>query len=389
VRLAYFTDSLPPLTDGVARTYTWLAQALDDAGDDFRFVSPMLPAEDLPWRGRVLRQPSVAFPLYRYYRVGLPWPPRLYAQLDAFKPQLVQVAAPTPLGWAGIHYARSRRLPVVSSYHTHFTDYFRYYGLGALEGAGWALLRRFHNATDRTYAPSRGALDRLDAEGIQRLELWERGLDASRFSPQFASPQERGRWAAEGELLALYAGRLVADKDLRVLAGALELARERGLSVRAVFAGDGPLRHELQARLPYDHFPGFVHGEALSRLYASADLFTFPSPNETFGNVVLEAMASGLPVLAVHAGGPVDLVEHGRSGLLTAPGDARAFAAGLLRLARDPGLRRSLAAHGLARAQRYHWREVHGRLRASYEGLLRGREGTAAEAPEPALGQAR
>jgi glycosyltransferase involved in cell wall biosynthesis len=380
MRIAYFTESLPPLTDGVARTYTWLAQALAEAGDDFRFVSPLAPAEAEPWRGRVLKQASMAFPLYRYYRIALPWPPRLYRELDAFAPQLVQVAAPTPLGWAGIHYARRRGLPVVSSYHTHFTDYFRYYGLGFLEGAGWELLRRFHNATDRTYAPSPGTLARLEAEGIQRLELWERGLDAARFSPGFASAGERARWCAPDELLLLYAGRLVADKDLRVLAHALDLARQRGLRLRTVFAGDGPLRQELQARLPQDHFPGFVHGDALSRLYASADLFAFPSPNETFGNVVLEAMASGLPVLAVNAGGPADLVQHGRSGWLSAPGDAAAFSRALLRLASDPGLRRSLAAHGLARAQRYHWREVHGRLRASYATLLAAREAAGAPA---------
>jgi glycosyltransferase involved in cell wall biosynthesis len=383
LRIAYFTESLPPLTDGVARTYTWLAQALDEAGDDFRFVSPMLPAEAEPWRGRVIKQASFAFPLYQYCKVALPWPPRLYRELDAFGPQLIQVAAPTPLGWAGINYARRRGLPVVSSYHTHFTDYFQYYGLGFLQGPGWELLRRFHNATDRTYAPSRSALQRLDGEGIQRLELWERGLDASLFSPERRSAAERGRWAWDGELLVLYVGRLVADKDLRVLADALRAARQRGLRLRAVFAGDGPLKAELQARLPEDHFPGFLHGEDLARLYASADVFAFASPNETFGNVVLEAMASGLPVLAVKSGGPADLVDHGRSGWLVEPGNPAALALGLGRLGTDPGLRRSLAAHGLATAQRYHWREVHGRLRDSYRAVLAQKLGTSAVAPAP------
>ena len=135
----------------------------------------------------------------------------------------------------------------------------------------------------------------------------------------------------------------------------------------------------LRKALPGDHFPGFVKGAALARLYASSDIFVFPSPNETFGNVVLEARASGLPVVAAAAGGPVDLVDHGRSGRLERPGDAPAFAAALRALARDPGLRRSMAAHGLARAQRYHWRAVHGRLISSYEGLL------AAAKPAPAF----
>jgi phosphatidylinositol alpha 1,6-mannosyltransferase len=370
MRVAYFTESLPPLTDGVARTYTWLAQALNDAGVDFRFVAPVCPAEAEPWRGRVLRQPSVAFPLYTYYRVGLPNPFKVFRDLDAFKPDLVQVAAPTPLGWLGIHYARRRGLPVVSSYHTHFVDYFPYYRLGFLSRPAWALLRRFHNATDRTYAPSASCLSRLGQQGFRNLCLWERGLDAERFSPELRSQEEQARWAAEGESLVLYVGRLVADKDLRVLAQALELARGEGARLRCVFAGDGPLKKELAQRLPLDHFPGFVRGLALAKLYASADLFAFPSPNETFGNVVLEAMASGLPVLAVAAGGPADLVQHGHNGWLCPPGDAPAFARALERLCNDRGLRQGLSQAGLGRAGGFHWRAVHGRLLDSYGQLL-------------------
>lgn len=370
MRIAYCTESLPPLTDGVARTYTWLARALDESGVDFRFFSPCLPGEDLPWRGRVVKQASVAFPLYHYYRVALPSPRDLFRRLDEFRPDIIQVAVPAPLSFFGILYARRRRLPLVSSYHTHFVDYLPYYHLGALSRAAWGLLRRFHNAGVRTYVPTGLCLERLRNLGFMNLELWERGLDAESFSPQFQSREERARWAADDEFLCLYVGRLVADKDLRVLADALAHVRAKGLKLRCVFAGDGPLLPELKRKLPLDHFPGFVRGAALAKLYASSDLFVFPSPNETFGNVVLEAMASGLPVLAVAAGGPVELVDHGRSGRLVKPGDAQAFADALRSLARDAGLRRSMGAHGLARSQKYHWRAVHGRLITSYERLL-------------------
>lgn len=370
MRVAYLTESLPPLTDGVARTYTWLAQALDEAGVDFRFYSPCLPAEEKPWRGRVVKQASFAFPLYRYYRVALPSPRAIFAQWDAFRPDLMQVAAPTPLSWLGLWYARRRGLPVVSSYHTHFVDYFPYYHLGALGKAGWGLLRRFHNAGARTYVPSRICLERLRGLGFANLELWERGLDSGSFSPLFGGPEERRRWAGEGELLCLYVGRLVADKDLRILAAALGLARAGGLKLRCVFAGDGPSLPELKRALPQDHFPGFVRGMDLARLYASSDVFVFPSPNETFGNVVLEAMASGLPVVAAASGGPMELVDHGRSGRLVKAGDAGAFAAALCALGKAPGLRRSMGSHGLAISGRYHWRSVHGRLISSYERLL-------------------
>jgi glycosyltransferase involved in cell wall biosynthesis len=372
VRVAFFTESLPPLTDGVARTYTWLAQALDEAGVDFRFYSPCEPTESEPWRGRVEAQPWFSFPLYRYYRVGLALPWRLFRQLDAFKPDIVQAAAPTPLGWLAWAYAKRRGLPFVTSYHTHFTDYFPYYGLGFLQRPGWAVLRAFHNAGQMTLAPSPSCVARLQGEGLERLVLWERGLDASRFHPRFRSAEERARWAPPDHALLLFAGRLVADKDLELLATALESLRARGRKLTCVFAGDGPLREALSRRLPEDRFPGFVHGLALAKLYASADIFTFPSPNETFGNVVLEAMASGLPVLAVDQGGPRDLIQHGASGWLSPARDAAAFAAAIERLCDEPGTRETLARGGVERARGFHWKEVHGRLIGRYQGLLEG-----------------
>jgi phosphatidylinositol alpha 1,6-mannosyltransferase len=370
MRLAYFTESLPPLTDGVARTYTWLAEFLNQRGLDFRFYSPCLPSEDQPWRGRVKAMPYLRLPLYDYYRVGLPWGRQLKADLDAFKPDLVQVAVPTPLAFAGQAYALRRGLPLVSSYHTHFAHYLPYYGLGALEKPGWAFLRWFHNRGVRTYAPSPSAAGELRSRGFRHVALWERGLDATRFSPDHKSVAERARWAGPKEALLLYVGRLVADKDLRVLAECLEQMRGQGIRLRCVFAGDGPLKAELQERLPLDHFPGFVRGLALSQLYASADLFIFPSTNETFGNVVLEALASGLPVLAAASGGPADLIRSGANGMLARPKDAAHMAALAAKILKQAALRRALRAQGLVTARRYQWQAVHGRLIEDYRTLI-------------------
>jgi phosphatidylinositol alpha 1,6-mannosyltransferase len=371
MRIAYFTESLPPLTDGVARTYTWLAEHLNSQGIDFRFYSPCAPAELEPWRGRVKAVPFFRLPVYSYYRVGWPWGQGLTQDLDAFKPEIVQVAAPTPLGLVGQAYALRRGLPLVSSYHTHFARYLPYYGLSALVPAGWAFLRWFHDRGLRTYAPSESAAAELRAHGFQRVALWERGLDSRRFSPRFRSRRERQRWAQPDEALLLYVGRLVADKDLRVLAQALTSLRQRGVRLRCVFAGDGPLKAELQAALPLDHFPGFVRGPALSRLYASADVFSFPSTNETFGNVVLEAMASGLPVVAAAAGGPADLIRSGNNGLLAQPKDAPDLARVIEGALADASLRRRLRAQGLVTARHFDWQRVHGRLVADQRAVIK------------------
>lgn len=369
MRLAFFSESLPPLTDGVARTYTWLAELMRLKGVDFRFYSPCAP-EGGPWLGKVHAVPWLSLPLYRYYRVGLPWGPALRQDLDAFKPDLLQIAAPTPLGLAGQAYALKHGLPLVSSYHTHFTHYLPYYRLGFLEKPGWAFLRWFHNRGLRTYAPSASTAAELKAQGIRGVTLWERGLDASRFSPRFKQRQERRRWAKDDEDLLLYVGRLVADKDLRVLAEALERLRAQGRKLRCVFAGDGPLRKELEARLPLDRFPGFVHGEALSRLYASADLMVFPSRNETFGNVILEAQASGLPVLAVAAGGPGDLIQKGKNGLLARPGDAISLAKEAAQALDHPERLARLRAQGLLAVRRFHWQAVHQRLLDEHRAVI-------------------
>jgi phosphatidylinositol alpha 1,6-mannosyltransferase len=347
------------LTDGVARTYTWLAKALNHLDVEFLFFSPCLPEHEEPWRSRVVQVPSFAFPLYRYYRVGWPNAAGLRRRLDAFKPDLIQVAAPTPLSILAQNYALKRGLPCVSSYHTHFVNYFPYYHLGFLQGAGWALLRWFHNRGQKTFVPSPSTLKALESKGFKNLEIWSRGLDTEKFSPSHKDGALRQRLAKRGETLALYVGRLVKDKDLDIFAKALRRLRSQGLKLRAAFAGDGPYRRALRRKLPKDHFLGFKHGAELSALYASADIFCFPSCNETFGNVVLEAMSSGLPVVAAASGGPMDLVNHGVNGLLSEPRNPKDFAEQIAALALNRPLRRRLALQGLATARGHHWLDVH------------------------------
>jgi phosphatidylinositol alpha 1,6-mannosyltransferase len=376
LRIAYFTESLPPLTDGVARTYTRLAETLNGRKIDFRFFAPVLPEEKNPWRGRVQCLFSVPFPLYDYYRVGIPYAQGLSASLDHFKPDLIQVAAPTPLCLYAQNYAKQRGIPTVASYHTHFADYFPYYGFGSLTSWGWDYTRWFYNRSSATYAPSPDTARELRQRGFRNVRLWPRGVDAKKFSPRRRSAALRRKLGLGKEPLLLFVGRLVGEKDLEDLAQAAALLRKTGVSFRLAFAGDGPLRAPLQARFPHDHFFGFLQGKALAELYASSDLFVFPSTTETFGNVVLEAFASGLPVIGADKGGSSDLVNPGVNGFLALPKNPADFARQIQKFLENPALGRRLKIGALQTAKAYEWGIINGQLIQDCETLARGTQKT-------------
>lgn len=370
MRIAYFTESLPPLTDGVARTFTRLAETLNRRKIDFLFFAPVLPKEEEPWRGRVIHVPSVPFPLYRYYRVGLPNPFHLDPILNRFKPDLIQVAAPTPMGIYGQNYAFKRKIPCVSSYHTHFVDYFPYYKFKWAIKWGWDYMRWFYNRTQAIFGPSNDTLSELKKRGFNNLELWPRGIDRTRFSPRLRNGALRKKLGLGKEKLLLFVGRLVQEKGLDELSKAVLSLRRQGYRFHLAFAGDGPYRAVLEKRLPQDHYFGFIQGRELSELYASADLFVFPSTTETFGNVVLEAFASGLPVVGAAQGGSLDLVKPGVNGLLASPLDAEDFAGQVRALLDHPKAIRRMAKAALQTAAQFHWPVINGRLLSRCRALM-------------------
>jgi glycosyltransferase involved in cell wall biosynthesis len=328
MRIAYCSDSLPPVTDGVTRTLGALVSTLLDAGVEFQFVSAVRPDPELAWRDRVHTVPSVPFPLYPYYRVGLPVARTVDRVLDRFAPDLVHVVTPSFLGLYGVKYAQRRGIPAVASFHTDFVTLFAHYGLRRLQRLGRYLERRFYGQCTVTLAPSRHQAARLRAQGIANVALWQRGVSPATFSPSFRSPALRAALGATDIPIVLYVGRLGREKNLPFLADAMHLLERRMGSdaFRLVIVGRGPLRRALQARLPGAHFTGELTGAELSRAYASADLFVFPCVLETFGNVVLEAFASGLPVVGVNEGAVPELITPNVNGLLAAPGSAAAFA---------------------------------------------------------------
>lgn len=370
MRVLYFTDSMLPHMDGVVRTYCQLIETLQETSVDFKFYSPFKPGNEVAWTDRIRQVTSVPLPLYSDYRLSLPQLNRLYPELDAFQPDLVHVTSPSLHGMYALRYARRRRLPVVTSYHTHFVDYFSYYGYGKFETYGWQYLRWFHNQFDMTYVPSHSAEADLIDNGIGPTALWQRGIDLERFSPDFRSETLRRHLGAVEKPILLFVGRLVKEKDVDDLADAHLCLKARGYDYKLVIVGEGPARPALEERLTDAHFAGHQSGRQLSTYYASADLFLFPSTTETFGNVILEAFASGLPAIVSDKGGCKDLVTPRVNGLIAkanAPENLADKAAFFLDSKSHINHYRLAATETAAQ---YSWGEVNRRLLSSYEQLI-------------------
>lgn len=378
MKIAYFSESLLPHVDGVSRTLAQLFGFLERADVDFRVFSPFTPPPEISWAGRVRNVRYIRFPLYPDYRLAMPIGHKISARLDDYGPDLIHVVSPTPVAVRAQKYGQRRGIPVVSSFHTHFVSYFRFYGFGGLEGLGWRLMRSFYARCEVVYAPSHGIIRELAAHGIHNTELWSRGIDLGRFSPRWRDTGLRTLVGADDDTpVLLLVSRLVKEKDLADLVRAERILRERGSRHRLVLVGDGPMRPELEQALPDAYFAGHQTGDDLARWYASGDVFVFPSTTETFGNVILEAQASGLPAVVVDRGGPPDLVEPGETGFIARANDPADFAAKVEALMADPEARRRMGCRAREAAAERDWSAINGRLLESYHRVVATRRGAA------------
>jgi phosphatidylinositol alpha 1,6-mannosyltransferase len=371
MRVAYFTESLYPLVDGVSRTLHRLFDTLESRDIEFRVYSPFVPREGVSWRERVRAVPYIRFPPYPDYRVSLPVGGSVRDDLAEFAPDIVHVVSPTPMAYRAQRLARDLNVPVVASFHTHFVSYFRFYRLRLFEPLGWTLLRRFYRNCARIYAPSMSIIRELEGQGLRRLELWSRGIDLRGFSPDHRDPELVESLGGPDRVpTLLLVSRLVKEKDLADLVGLDRYLRGRGVPFRLALVGDGPMRVELEAALPDAVFAGYHSGAELARWYASADVFIFPSTTETLGNVVLEALASGLPAVVVDRGGPQDLIEPGSNGYVAPANDIPAIGEYLERLLQDVTLRKRMSEAARASATSRNWEEINGGLLASYARVI-------------------
>jgi glycosyltransferase involved in cell wall biosynthesis len=342
LKVALVTETYPPEVNGVAASFARVAQGLRERGHHLQLVRPAQSPSDRPsadtphWQETLVR--GLPIPRYPELRMGLPATGLLTRQWQAQRPDVVHLVTEGPLGWSALRAAKRLGLPVVSDFRTNFHAYTRHYGIGWLGQGVQAWLRHFHNRTDRTMVPTHRLAGELASSGFERLSVVARGVDAQRFSPGHRDPGLRTTWGAdEHTRVALCVGRLAPEKNLETVIDAWHAMRRAFGNTRLVFVGDGPERERLQKRCPDAVFVGALHGAQLARAYASADVFLFASMSETFGNVVPEAMASGLAVVAYEHAGAAELIKHGANGQLAPLGNRNAFLRLAARLAVDAG----------------------------------------------------
>jgi phosphatidylinositol alpha 1,6-mannosyltransferase len=351
VRIALVTDTYTPQVNGVTTVVVRIANVLREFGHNVAIVAPRYPG-DASLDPAQLRIPSASFPPYPAIRLSLPQFAAVARFLDSFEPDVVHVATEGPLGLTGRRYAMRRRIPLITSYHTNFPQYARHYGAGIIEPLVWKWLRWFHRPAVLTQTPGEAVAHELERRGIGRPIVWGRGVDSEHFRPARRSAGWR-RWlaGADDTAIVLHVGRLAPEKNIDVLAEAWTVARERvGQRATFVIAGEGPERRRLLTHLPWVRQLGFLDRDKLADVYASADICVLPSRTETCGLVALEAMASGLAVVAADAGGFRESITHGRSGLLVAPDDAVGFASEILSLVIAPQRRAEIATAARAAA---------------------------------------
>lgn len=382
LRIALFSGNYNYTRDGANQALNRLVGSLLARGAKVRVYSPKVAQPDFAPTGDLVGVPNVPMPVKGRgeYRVPTHLGAAVKRDLEAFNPDIVHLSSPDPAAHGALRWARARGLPVLASVHTRFETYPRYYNMAFLEPLIVKGLQRFYNRCDALVAPSQSMIDELTAMGMHtRIGLWSRGVDRTIFSSARRDPEwRRSLGLADDDVAIVFLGRLVMEKGLDVFAETAARLRDSGAAHKVLVIGDGPARGWFEANLPGGIFAGFKTGEALGQALASGDVFFNPSVTETFGNVTLEAMASGLPVVAAGATGSASLVADGITGRLVAPSgnmkaDAAAFAEALAPYSSDPALRAAHGSAGETRACEYSWEAINAVVAETYLDLVEER----------------
>lgn len=372
LHVAVVTETFPPEVNGVAMTLGRMVQGLLARGHRVSLVRPRQHAADVDGfsdatpRLTTTRVRGLPIPGYAGLKFGLPAPRLLRRMWRNDPPDVVQVATEGPLGASAIAAARDLGIPVVSEFHTNFHAYSRHYGYAWLEGIVAVHLRRLHNRSQMTLVPSRQLGVELQRTGYRNIRVVARGVDTELFNPARRSAALRAAWkVSEKELVVAHVGRLAPEKNLPLVLSTFDAVRRYASGARLLLVGDGPARARLMQQHPEHIYAGMRHGEDLAAHYASADLFLFPSLTDTWGNVTLEALASGLPVVAYRVAAAAEFIRHGENGMLADPDASDQFVRGALELVTRPQARRRAAVAAPHSVVALDWEHIHEQLVAA------------------------
>jgi len=374
MRIAVVTETWPPEVNGVALTLSKLINQLSLRRHTIQLIRPRQDKHDTAndhagWSELLLR--GLPIPRYPQLKLGFPSKKSLIKAWSIKRPDLVHIATEGPLGWSALQAARVLRLPVTSDFRTNFHSYSKHYGVGWLSKPIVAYLRKFHNRTLCTMVPTQALKTQLQAAGFDNLRVVARGVDTQLFHPGQRSTAMRAQWQAHDDTVVLLSvGRLAAEKNLDLIVSTYQALVQNGRPVKLVFAGDGPYRSKLQADCPQAVFTGMCSHAELAVIYASSDLFLFPSLTETFGNVTLEAMASGTPVLAFDCAAATEVIEDRKNGWLVKGEDGQDYIRKALALTENANdlVQAKVQAH--ASIQPWDWQQIVSQVEAIFRNAM-------------------
>lgn len=374
LRIALVTETYPPDINGVAHTVSKIVDGLRARGHTLMLVRPKHRTDGMPsseGRFQEILVRGAPIPMYKQLRMGLPAQGALQKLWRKQRPDIVHIATEGPLGWSAARAARKLNIPTSSDFRTNFHAYSQFYGFGWLKGAIVAYMRKFHNSTHCTMVPTQGLMAELSKIGFEKLMVVPRGVDTENFSPAFRSETLRQSWGvSDGTQVLLSVGRLAVEKNLDTVIRCYQSLCAKNLPVKLVIVGDGPLRDALEKNCPQAIFSGQQTGRALAEHYASADLFIFPSLTETFGNVTIEAMASGLAVIAYDHAAAGQLIEHARNGLLVDVQYEQGLYICAEQVVNDPVLRAGIRTHARQTAIDHDWNSVVTKTEGIFRSLI-------------------
>lgn len=368
LRIVMFSGNYNYVRDGANQALNRLVAFLESKGAEVRIYSPTSATPAFEPAGTLVSVPSVSIPGRAEYRIARGLPGSLRRDIAAFKPHIFHLSAPDPLGHSAKKLAKSLGIPVAASIHTRFETYFEYYGFGWARPAGEAILKRFYADLDEVFVTTQGFGDMLIAQGlIAHATTWSRGVDKDHFSPARRSSEwRRSLGLADSDVVIGFVGRLVLEKGLDMVAAAVSELKRRGVAHKLLVVGEGPARTKFEAQVPDAVFTGFLDGTMLATAFASADMLINPSITETFGNINIEAMASGIPVIAAQASGSQCIIADGVTGRLLPHSDVMCFADALQHYLTDHAARAAAGAAGFEAAKAYDWDAINSVVLSRY-----------------------